>query len=69
MLTTSELAVAVMDDFDLARFAAGLEGAEASAAFTADLQKVRYHRIGCFPTIVKKSSHKAAYASPGCGLA
>lgn len=47
-----ELAVGMPGRFDVTRFAADLAGDEAAAAFTADLQRVRFLGIGRFPTIV-----------------
>lgn len=38
--------------FDAERFAAALDGAEASAAFRQDIREARYLRIGRFPALV-----------------
>lgn len=48
----SELAVLMPRAFDVARFSADLVGEEATELFRADLQRVRFLRIGRFPTIV-----------------
>jgi predicted DsbA family dithiol-disulfide isomerase len=48
----SELAVLMPRTFDVERFRADLVSAEATERFRADLHRVRYLRIGRFPTIV-----------------
>lgn len=48
----SELGVLMPTMFDLERFRGDLVGEEALESFRADLQRVRFLRIGRFPTIV-----------------
>jgi predicted DsbA family dithiol-disulfide isomerase len=57
-----ELAVMMPRVFDASRFADDLVGDQARELFRADLQRVRYLRIGRFPTLVLHGERESRIA-------